>query len=108
MKGEVNLLRQRFILAIRAVFIVAVLILFSIAITEYRGEAYVYLIFSIASNGLIYFAFRKDAIFFDTFIGLFFWLGFWLKFSRVTYLLFFMPSSLFVSVNRYAKNKWTI
>jgi len=28
---------------------------------------------------LLYFGFRKNAIFFDTFVGVFLWLGFWLK-----------------------------
>ena len=30
-------------------------------------------------NGLLYLGFRKKALFFDAFIGVFFWLGFWLK-----------------------------
>ena len=54
---------------------------------QYEGSLYVYLIFSIVSNALLYFGFRKNAIFFDTFIGIFFWLGFWLKFSvRICFL----------------------
>lgn len=46
---------------------------------HYTGHLYVYLIFSVVSNALLYFGFRKNSIFFDTFIGIFFWLGFWLK-----------------------------
>ena len=48
---------------------------------QYTGDLYVYFLFSVASNVLLYFGFRKNAIFFDAFIGVFFWLGFWLKFT---------------------------
>ena len=46
---------------------------------KYAGHSYVYLLFSVVSNTLLYFGFRKNAIYFDAFIGVFFWLGFWLK-----------------------------
>lgn len=46
---------------------------------QYTGHLYAYLAFSLISNALLYIGFRKNAIFFDTFIGIFFWLGFWLK-----------------------------
>jgi len=46
-----------------------------------------YVIFTILSTVLLYFGFRKNAVFFDTFIGIFFWLGFWLK---VTFRVAFM------------------
>ena len=49
------------------------------AINNYIGETYILIIFTITSNLLLYFGFRKNAIFFDTFIGVFLWLGFWLK-----------------------------
>ncbi len=49
------------------------------ALFEYKGHLYIYLLFSVVSNLLLYFGFRKKAIFFDAFIGIFFWLGFWLK-----------------------------
>lgn len=53
---------------------------FSVAgFTAYKGQGAIYILFSIVSNGLLYFGFRKNAIFFDAFIGVFFWLGFWLK-----------------------------
>jgi len=56
-----------------------VITLFIMASSKYVGQWYVYLLFTIASNLLLYFGFRSKAIFFDTFIGIFFWLGFWLK-----------------------------
>ncbi|WP_459950491.1 hypothetical protein [Denitratisoma sp. agr-D3] len=37
--------------------------------------------FSIAANGLLFAGFRRRALYFDTFIGVFLWLGFWLKLS---------------------------
>ena len=49
------------------------------AYIHYAGEGYVYLLFTVISNVLLYLGFRKKALFFDTFIGIFFWLGFWLK-----------------------------
>jgi len=58
-----------------------------LALLEYPGRGYVYVLFAIISNVLLYFGFRKNAIFFDTFIGVFFWLGFWLKLTfRVAFL----------------------
>lgn len=63
------------------IFWLAVFLLYVLASTKYGGQAYIYLIFSITSNLLLYFGFRRNAIFFDTFIGVFFWLGFWLKFT---------------------------
>lgn len=46
---------------------------------HYTGQLHVYIAFTIVANTLLFMGFRKNAIFFDTFIGLFFWLGFWLK-----------------------------
>ena len=43
----------------------------------------IYLFFSIISNYLIYFSFRKNSIFFETFLGLLLWLGFWFKFTCI-------------------------
>lgn len=51
------------------------------ALIRYLGHGYVYVLFTIIANLLLYFGFRKNASFFDTFIGIFFWLGFWLKLS---------------------------
>ena len=56
------------------VFLLALLVL-----SRYPGQRYVYVLFTVVANLLLYFGFRKNAIFFDTFIGIFFWLGFWLK-----------------------------
>lgn len=63
------------------VFALFVCTLFSLTLAKYSGKSYVYILFSLILNTLLFFGFRKGAIFFDTFIGLFFWLGFWFKFS---------------------------
>jgi hypothetical protein len=60
-------------------FIVFITIFTILAIDKYAGEFYIFVLFTITSNLLLYFGFRKNAIFFDTFIGVFLWLGFWLK-----------------------------
>ena len=57
----------------------AILLLATIALPRYPGQASVYIMFTVISNALLYVGFSKNAIFFDAFIGVFFWLGFWLK-----------------------------
>lgn len=58
-----------------------ILILFFNGIKSYTGSKILYVIFSIISNYLIFFAFRKKAFFFETFFSLLLWLGFWFKFT---------------------------
>jgi hypothetical protein len=48
---------------------------------NYKGNLLVYFLFSLISNYLIWFSFRKKFTFFETFFSLFLWLGFWFKFS---------------------------
>lgn len=57
----------------------AILLLAIIALPRYSGQVSVYILFTVISNALLYVGFSKNAIFFDAFIGVFFWLGFWLK-----------------------------
>ncbi len=69
-------------------FIVTVVILYLAftALPRYPGQASIYILFTLVSSAFLYFGFRKNAIFFDTFIGVFFWLGFWLKLTlRVSF-----------------------
>ena len=61
------------------VFFIFIVIFTLQAINNYDGETYTFLWFTISSNLLFYMGFRKNAIFFDTFLGVFLWLGFWLK-----------------------------
>ena len=58
-----------------------ILIFFFNGIKSYTGSKILYVIFSIISNYLIFFAFRKKAFFFETFFSLLLWLGFWFKFT---------------------------
>lgn len=54
---------------------------------SYPGHTVVYVLFTIVFNVLFINGFTERRIFFDTFIGIFFWLGFWLKFSvRVAFM----------------------
>jgi hypothetical protein len=50
-----------------------------IACKNYVGNVLIYLSFSIISNSLLYLGFRRRALFFDSAIGVFMWLGFWVK-----------------------------
>ena len=69
------------------IFFSIISVLSVLALLKYPGQTYVYIIFTVISNTLLYFGVRKNAIFFDTFIGVFFWLGFWLKLTyRVTFM----------------------
>jgi hypothetical protein len=47
---------------------------------------------------LLYFGFRRNAIFFDTFIGILFWLGFWLK---LTFRVAFMDGQFHEAVGNF-------
>lgn len=52
---------------------------------RYPGNGLVFLIFSVIANVLLIAGFRKKALFFDAFIGIFLWLGFWLKLAMRLY-----------------------
>jgi hypothetical protein len=62
-------------------------VLSAFALFEYPGHAYIYLLFTLICNALLYSGFRKNALFFDAFIGAFCWLGFWFKLTiRVAFM----------------------
>lgn len=63
------------------VFVAIMLVLAVITFHEYPGSGYIYLLFTVISNYLLWLGFRRNAIYFDTFIGVLFYLGFWLKLS---------------------------
>mgnify|MGYP006089181173 CR=1 FL=1 len=48
---------------------------------NYIGNKFIYISFSIVNNFLLFFAFRKNSIFFETFLSILLWLGFWFKFT---------------------------
>ncbi len=72
---------------LRVLIFCVVFLLFSVALIKYPGHATYYVLFSVVANTMLYFCFRQKAIFFDTFVGLLFWMGFWLK---LTFRLVFM------------------
>lgn len=79
-------------------FASACLVLAIFTSIQYQGHWFYYAIFTLVANALLFNGFRRSAIFFDTFIGVFLWLGFWLKFSvRVTFSsgIFHEPVGLF-------------
>jgi len=76
-----EILSRNIINMLLLIFWGAVLILSVLAFASYPGQGYIYILFTIISNLLLYFGFRNNAIFFDTFIGIFLWLGFWFKLS---------------------------
>ena len=51
------------------------------ALFRYPGSWLTYLLFTLVSQALLLNGFRRRAIFFDTFIGILLWLGFWFSFS---------------------------
>ena len=55
--------------------------IFTKTLLVYKGNLLIYILFSLVSNYLIWFSFRKKFSFFETFFCLFLWLGFWFKFS---------------------------
>jgi len=50
-----------------------------LAWSHYPGSSSAYWVFVLTSNALLFSGFRTSAVFFDTFIGTFTWLGFWFK-----------------------------
>ena len=64
-----------------SIFITMVCILTFLTFREYSGQSAIYIFFTVVLNFFLFFGFRKNRIFFDTFLGIFFWLGYWLKFS---------------------------
>lgn len=65
----------------------AVTLITLVASKQYVGHTYIYLLFSILCNSLLYMGFREKALFFDAAIGTFLWLGFWLKLTlRIVYV----------------------
>ncbi len=72
---------------IQILFCVLICTLAVFAFQQYPGQGYIYLLFTIACNALLYSGLRKNALFFDAFIGAFFWIAFWLKLSiRVAFM----------------------
>ena len=80
-----HLLKEnKIILIIFKLFVLSLIIfIFYNGLINYKGNKYLYILFSIVSNYLLIFSFRKKTIFFDTFFSLLLWVGFWLKFTVI-------------------------
>lgn len=82
-----EMIGRPFSLVLQILFGALLFSLTALSLLEYPGNGMIYLLFSLGTNLLLFAGFRRNAIFFDTFIGIFFWLGFWLKLSiRVAFL----------------------
>ena len=64
-----------------------IIILSSIGVTKYDGDGILFVLFSIIFNILLLYGIREKANFFDFYIGIFLWMGFWLK--LIVRILFF-------------------
>lgn len=73
--------KKKYYIGLKFFIFSLILYIFFCGLLNYSGNILIYVSFSIVSNYLIFFSFRKNAIFFDTFFGLFLWLGFWFKFT---------------------------
>ena len=73
--------KKNYYIGFKLFILVSIIYLFINGILNYNGNVLIYILFSTISNYLIFFCFRKDAIFFDTFFGMLLWLGFWFKFT---------------------------
>ena len=64
------------------IFFISLIIFFTyLGTVNYIGNKFIYISFSIVNNFLLFFAFRKNSIFFETFFSILLWLGFWFKFT---------------------------
>ncbi|WP_460139908.1 hypothetical protein [Pseudomonas sp. S2_E01] len=61
--------------------LVGIAIIGACALAEYQGSSWIYILFTLLSTAVLFFGFGRGAIFFDSFIGVLLWIGFWLKFS---------------------------
>lgn len=69
-------------------------ILSLLVLVEYNGSKILYLTFSFISFYFLIFQLRKNSIFFDNFMGIFFWIGFWVNFSLKTKLKNIFPDGI--------------
>lgn len=69
------------------IFFLVVAVMAFFALIMYPGHKITYIAFTAVLNTLLILGFTKGRIYFDTFIGIFFWLGFWVKYSlRIAFL----------------------
>ena len=74
---------KRLVFYIKLFIFLFIFFIFFKTLLVYKGNLLIYILFSLVSNYLIWFSFRKKFSFFETFFCLFLWLGFWFKFSVI-------------------------
>ena len=74
---------KKIFIFLKIIFLFFVVYLFFNGLIHYKGNFFIYVFFSILGNYLLFYSFRKNAFFFESFFGLFIWLGFWFKFVCV-------------------------
>ena len=72
---------KKYFVIFKIIVFISILYIFYNGWINYNGNKIIYLVFSLIGNFLIFFSFRKNAIFLETFFGLLLWLGFWFKFT---------------------------
>ena len=74
---------KQLVFYIKLFIILFLFFIFIKTLFAYEGNLFIYILFSLISNYLIWFSFRKRFSFFDTYFSLLLWLGFWFKFSII-------------------------
>lgn len=74
---------SNFIKTLISALALALLVLTYYGYSSYTGSKVAYLIFTTISHSLLISGFTRRAFFIDLFVGVFFWLGFWFKFTIV-------------------------
>ena len=68
---------------LKLLFLLSIISLSLKALFLYEGNKIYYFLFSFISFYLIFFSFRKKSFFYENFLGVFLFLGFWFKFSFI-------------------------
>lgn len=75
--------------------VILTIIISPFAYYEYQGVKFVYILFTCISSFAVIYSLRKGAIFFETFLSLLLWLGFWFKFSiQIAFLNSMFPEGI--------------
>ena len=72
---------------LRLLLFCSFIVLFLKAFFLYDGSKIYYFLFTIISFYLLFFSFRKKSFFYENFLGVFLFLGFWFKFSIILEIL---------------------
>ncbi len=71
------------------------IIIFPFAYNEYVGDKLYYILFTLIYSFALFYNLRKGSIFFETFLCLLLWLGFWFKFSvQIAFLNSMFPEGI--------------